>query len=89
MAQSETPHGDMATGSRALIAMKAGQDQRNQPNDSGPSGLFLPDAGFLAQIIASAGHMGHFRRYRRTEPALAMRSYRSAANLISAHSSQL
>lgn len=73
MTQDDTPANSAGSGSLALVAMDSAQS---------PSGkLSLPEAGFLVQLIASAGHIGQFRRYRRAEPALAMTSYRSAALL--------
>jgi hypothetical protein len=38
-----------------------------------------PDAAFVAQIIASVGHMGPYRRYRRAEPQVALKSYGAGA----------
>jgi hypothetical protein len=79
MAQDGTQAGgaqaDTGNTGRALVAA---QDMRNAGSMARMS---LADAGFLTQIIASAGHLGHFRRYRRAEPAIAMSSYRAAARL--------
>ena len=75
MAQDDSSAHSPSGDSRALVALDSTVSQ--------PRNLSLPDAGFLVQIIASAGHMGDFRRHRRAEPALAMASYRSAALLTS------
>ena len=77
MTHGEAASGPITVESRAIIVVNS-----NNERTSRPASISLPDAGFLTQIIASAGHMGHFRRYRRTEPALAMTSYQAAASLL-------
>ncbi len=53
---------------RGLVLLSAGTE-RPRLHD------VRPDAAFVAQIIASASHMGPYRRYRRAEPQTAMKSY--------------
>jgi hypothetical protein len=75
MAQDGTEHHGQGH-SRAVMVVAAGR----QPHGGGGA-FILPDAGFLTQIIASKGHIGHFRRYRRADPSEAMRRYQAAARL--------
>jgi hypothetical protein len=68
--------GEGATKCRALAVIESGaHGSRGEP-------ARRPDAAFLAQIMASRAHMGEFRRYRRSEPAIATAQYRAAAALI-------
>jgi hypothetical protein len=59
--------------SRALIAVEAAT-----PVHHAPSSGQRPYAGFLAQLIATAGQLPQTRERRRAEPEDAIAAYRSA-----------
>lgn len=67
-----TGEADQANGGRALVVLAAAS-QGPQPAAQ------RADAAFLTQMIASRASMGPFRRFRRAEPEVALRSYRDRA----------
>lgn len=58
---------------RALVPCRSGTS--GQPSST--FGAALPDAGFLAQVLASHGQGRMYRRLRRSEPAEALARYRA------------
>jgi hypothetical protein len=73
-AQNSTIPMPPSTG-RALVACQAGTGGPSAPTPA----AVLPDAGFLAQVLASQGQGTMYRRLRRAEPATALARYGARA----------
>jgi len=74
--EPDQPTAAATDSNRALIPIAAVTTSREPPSAAGQR----VDAGFLAQLIATAGQMPQTRERRRAEPEDVIAAYRSTVN---------